>query len=246
MTRYPKGAVLAASFVGACAYQAALAQDPVAYTPKPRPTITRAIDVVQQLPERIKLGTDMIFKQQGSQRAAMLRRQGFQIRVFPLRQGEKIPAPLQTVDDCEIYVSTVYEIPGSQSMDIPFERLDERWLTVSHTGNTVLDGHYYFVFEASGVTERLFRLHKSDSASYFATGFRLMVEAGDQKSLQKVRALYEQRDQDAAVLYEQVDRKGDAVPCYRYMKLADQAERVQYAADGMLQTCDGTQLSSTG
>jgi len=221
--------------------QIAIAEDlEVAFRSTLKPTITRAVDIVQRPADRIEFGTQLIFKQQPTQRAERIRRKGFQIRVFTLGVNETIPNPVTSIDDCNIYVSVVYVVHSGNSSDIVFKRMDESWLGISHSGRTVFNGHHLFVFEAvetgGGTRETVFRLHKDDAKSYFDTGFRLTVDGAGRASIEEVRAAFTPPEGELVDLYKEIDERGNEIPCYRYLKYADDAAQQQYA-QGTLEMC---------
>jgi hypothetical protein len=200
-----------------------------------RPTVTRAQDIIQTPEKRVEFGTQLVFKQLQTPQANRIRRNGFQIRVFSLYVNETRPRPITTIGNCDIYISDVYVIHQGNSPEIVVERMGERWMALSSSGRTVFNGHHLFVFEAleagGGKRERVFRLHKDDAEEYFKTGFDLTVDG--RVSVEQVRAAYT----TVVNLAEEIDKKGQEIPCYRYLKYAGEAAE-QHHTRGNLEICD--------
>src|SRR4029078_4644563 len=98
---------------------------------------------------------------------------------------------------------------------IVFDRMDERWMQLSNSGRNVRNGNYILIFEATGtigVSDSGFLLHRDDSAAYFATGIRFTVDGAGRADIAKVKAAYDERNQEMLRLQEDLSRRGDQIP----------------------------------
>jgi hypothetical protein len=224
------GAALVAS-----AIQFAVADGCQAFQETDRPTVTRAVDVVEPPASRVALGTELTFIRLQTQRAADIHRQGFQIRIFGLREDESLPRPAREIDDCNIYFTNVFTVWGGTSPSIAFDRMDERWMELSNSGQSVRNGHYLLVFEAPGVSDNVFRLRREDAAAYFSTGIAFTIDGAGRADIAKVKAAYAQRKEELLRLQNDLGRRGDQIPCYRYRPFTGAG---QYAA-AELDDCKG-------
>src|SRR6266404_6278444 len=123
-----------------------------------------------------------------TQRAVDIHRQGFQIRIFSLPEGESLPHPAREIDDCNSYFTNVLLVWGDTSASIIVDRMDERWMELSNSGRNVRNGHYLLVFEAAGVPDTVFRLNRDDAAAYFATGITFTVDGAGRADIAKEKA----------------------------------------------------------
>jgi len=207
----------------------------VAFLSHGRPTITRVVDFVQPPADRIAFGARLVFKLLQTPQAAAMRRNGFQIRIFALGENEMVPKALSEIDGCGIYVTSVVVIHGND-IDITVDRMDERWLAISNSRGSVRNGRYLLIFESIGAEESIFRLRMDDSARYFATGFRFVVEGEGKASIENVLAAYMERERKTVDLYAEIDKRGTEVRCYRYERLVDD-DPARHVAEASLAMC---------
>jgi hypothetical protein len=208
-----------------------------AQTTVPRPTVTRAFDVFENYPERVLVGTDIVFKRKTSQGAQKLVRSGLHVRVFSLSDAETEPTPITVIGDCAVYLSVVHTIEPTDATEVRFKKMDHSWLNLSHSGNSIKDGRYFFVFEQAGPTSEQFRIKSTDAKSYFSTGFRVVVFDNGGTSLKTVKTEYEKRDRTLGRLYVSEDNKLRDAPCYTYRKLTVEATADFQLAQASLESC---------
>jgi hypothetical protein len=208
-----------------------------AQTTVPRPTVTRAFDVFENYPERVSVGTDIVFKRKASEAARKLVHSGLHIRIFSLRADETEPTPITTIDGCDVYLSVVHALERTHSTDVRFGTMDHTWLSITSSGNSISDGRYFFVFEQAGPTTNQFRLKAEDAKAYFSTGFRVVVFNDGKIDLDTVRAEYEKRRRTLGNLYVAEDTTLKDAPCYTYRKLTVDATVDLQLAQAPLEYC---------
>lgn len=203
----------------------------------PRPTVTRAVDLILDFQSRVPLGTDAIFRPRPTSLAKSIIDAGIQVRIFGLLDNEKKPSRVSTVGDCDIYLSAVHRLEKTPDGGLKFARLDQGWVNISNSGNSSKDGRWFLVFEQNGATEEQFRIRTSDAENYFGTGFVVTVfDTGSVPFLQ-IKAEYDRREGEGARLLREVDQKDPRVPCYSYrrVRVAGQSEGSLVAiSDGCL------------
>jgi hypothetical protein len=193
---------------------AALAQE-LAYRPTPRPTVSRAADFIST-PTALKVNSDLKVVRLDTPEAKKIANARLQVRIFSLRDGEQTPAPGAMIENCLIYLTSIYPISPSDSREITIARTDAGWLSLSSSRNSFDSGRYYLVVETTGASDRIFRLNKDDATAYFAQGFPLTVETDSDLPLQLVQQLHAPRGTDAVTLMRQINDTGNSVPCYQY------------------------------
>ena len=184
-----------------------------------RPTITRAIDVVNEAsPREVSSGDDVVFSVRVGAEAVL--REGFQVRIFTLPSLDASPVEAgKPIDDCLIYFSTVYPVVSSQGAKIPLiSNAAEGWLSLQD-GKTVGNGYFLLVFERTGVKESVFRIRRSDAAAYFATGIRLVVKANSKARLDEVIARSASREALRQADAGKLAMSDNQIRCYRYERV---------------------------
>jgi hypothetical protein len=185
------------------------------FVDKARPTISRATDFVV-VPTALKVNSDLKLLKLNTPQAMKVTGSNLQARIFSLFDDEKQPSPGTTIDDCNIYVTTIYPIRPSTTGELKIAKVDPAWLDLSNTEKSVFDGHFYIVLETAGPDDRIFRLNRKDADRYFAQGFRVTVQADKNISLESVIRMHEGRKADGVTLNRQINGDGNKVPCYRY------------------------------
>ncbi len=147
----------------------------IAYYESPRPTISRAADFISTLPV-LKVNSDLKFVRLNTPEAKKIVTAGLQVRIFPLAEGEKTPAPHTIIEKCHVYLTTIYPISRSELREVTIATTDAAWLSLSSSRQSFNSGHYFLVFETEGADDRIFRLNATDAKAYFAQGFPLTVE----------------------------------------------------------------------
>lgn len=203
----------------------------------PRPTVARATEIFEAFPERVSVGTNVVFRQSQTGRARRLVRTGLQARVFGLRDDEEVPQPITAFGDCDVYLSVVHRLTVSANSDVPFAKMDHAWLTLSNSLNSIKDGRYFIVFELAGPDASQFRLKTADAEAYFASGFRMVVVDDGRTTREAVYAEYMKRLRRLALLYEEVDRRSPGVPCYSYRELAGKSAGEARGVRASLEPC---------
>lgn len=215
-----------------------------AQQPEPRPTVTRATDLVLEYPSRVPLGTDVVFKRKTSATGMTLVKAGVQVRVFRLDEGDDRPKALTSVGDCEVYLTSVYPLELSSDGSLRFVSLNQGWINLSNSGKSTKDTGWFLVFEQVGAQYEQFRLKTIDSPAYFATGFAVTVFDNGSIPFPLIQAEYERRKRRAVSLYEQVDAKDGRVPCYSYKQLRASLEAQDLLAFGDVERCLSTDLDA--
>lgn len=190
-----------------------------AQTIEPRPTVTRAEDLVLAFASRVPVGTDAVFRQRSSASASALVNSGVQVRIFSLSGSETRPSKVSTVGDCDVYLSVVRRLEPTADGGLRFTRLDQGWINISYSGRSTKDGRWFLVFEQLGASQEEFRIKSADAEAYFATGFLITVFDDGSVPFEKIKAEYERREGDAARLLKAVDQKDARVPCYSYHRV---------------------------
>jgi hypothetical protein len=220
--------------------------DALAQDLPPRPTITRASDFVETLPDRVPAGTQVVFRRKVAAATARPPLREVQVRVFSLRAGKSVPEPVHQVDGCDVYLCVVHKLQSINEHDLRFVTLDQGWLNMSNSGDTVLDGHWFFVFEQPGATHEQFRIRSADAKSYFAAGFRISVLNNASIPQEAVREAWKNRRESLAILYPDIEKKG-VVPCYSYRRLsADASSSDSLFALGQPVACQSSDGESPG
>lgn len=192
----------------------------------PRPTVTRALDLIQDFAPRVPLGTEAVFRPRPTTLAKAIVDSGVQVRVFGLLDNETKPSRVSTIGDCDIYLSVVRRLERNPDGGLRFARLDQGWINISNSGQSPKDGRWFLVFEQQGPTEAQFRIRTIDAESYFGTGFVVTVFDTGSVPFGQIRAEYDRREGEGARLLREVDQKDPRVPCYSYsrVRVAGQAE----------------------
>lgn len=192
----------------------------------PRPTVTRAVDLILDFASRVPLGTEAVFRPRPTALAKSIVDTGVQVRIFGLLDNETKPGRVSTIGDCDIYLSVVRRLERTPDGGLRFARLDQGWVNVSNSGKSPKDGRWFLVFEQHGLTEEQFRIRTSDAESYFGTGFVVTVFDTGSVPFAQIKAEYDRREGEGARLLREVDQKDPRVPCYSYsrVRVAGQAE----------------------
>lgn len=193
-----------------------------------RPTVTKAFDLFEKYPEKIPQGTIVTFKKKETKIAAKIFDTSLQARIFALDDNELRPKPVDTKDDCNIYISHVYPLVPSNKGELVLQKLDEGWLNPTASGKSIKDGRYYIVFEKSGPTQEQFGIRVPDTDGYFETGFLLVVSDDGHANLERVLLEYERRKSKLTTLTMDIDNLSRKIPCYRYTKYAQSGELINY------------------
>jgi hypothetical protein len=201
---------------GACAGPSLLE---LALRDEARPTITRAIDVVNEgSPREVTSGEDVVFSARVGAEGVL--REGFQVRIFTLPSLSSDPVEAtQPVEDCLVYFSTVYPVASTGGPKIQLvSNASEGWLSVQ-PDKTVGNGYYLLVFERTGVRESVFRIKRGDASAYFATGIKLVVKAHNKSRLDEVIAKNATREAQRVADADKLTLTDNKIPCYRYEKV---------------------------
>jgi hypothetical protein len=215
-----------------------------AQQPEPRPTVTRATDLVLEYPSRVPLGTDVVFKRKTSATGMALVQAGVQVRVFRLDEGDARPKALTSVGDCEVYLTKVYPLERSSDGGLRFVSLNQGWINLSNSGRSTKDTGWFLVFEQVGAQHEQFRIKTIDAPAYFATGFAVTVFDNGSIPFPLIQAEYESRQRRAVSLYEEVDAKDGRVPCYSYKQLRVSLETQDLLAFGDVDRCLSADLDA--
>jgi hypothetical protein len=213
--RFPAFSIAASLFASGCIVaMPALAIDQ--FAKGERPTIARAFDLIHKPSTTVPVGTSLVFKRKDSPGAKLLAAKGFQIRTFAVADAQTIPEALYSMDDCDIYLSSLTHIKGTTGEDIKFADMDAGWLDVSDSTNSVQPAHFFIVFEMPNANDAVFRLKKADRANYFKQGFHISVSPGDKDILREVQARFQRRKDTLTELVKRVTVKSSAIPCYEF------------------------------
>lgn len=203
-----------------------------------RPTVASASEIFEKYPSKVTQGTLVAFKKKESKFAAKLFDAGIQARIFALGDQDSIPKPVDTKDNCNIYISYVFPLASSGTTDVVLQTLDEGWLNLTSSEKSIKDGRYFIVFEKSGPTLEQFGLRPSDAKPYFDSGFVLTVSDDGKANLAKVVSEYKLRRTKVSILRKDVDDGAlNSIPCYRYTKLA-QAIKPEDAVVASVALCE--------
>jgi hypothetical protein len=210
--------------------------------PFPRPTVTRAIDLIDNYPVKIPIGTDVVFKRKTANTGRALVQSGVQVRVFTLGENENRPQPITTVADCDVYLSVVYRLRSAadlKDLELRFVKMDQGWIQLTNSQNSTKDGRWYLVFEQSlaGAPQEQFRIRSTDAKDYFDTGFLITVYDNGSIPFDKIKAEYEKRSDSLTRLYREIDQKDLRVPCYSYRRLTVDAKAESVVAYAELEIC---------
>ncbi len=209
-----------------------------------RPTITRAVDLIEVPAERIQVGSSASFTLRTSSSAKRVAAQGVTVRIFSLSADQKIPSPVAQVDGCDAYLSVSHQLVQTPSGQLKFATisvLDKDWLYLSNSLTTVEAGHYYFVFEQSSAAmsaSEQFRIKSSDARKYFETGFRVTIDpTGQTISADSLRQKFLDRSAKLGLLKIEMDSKNDSPPCFGFQPVTVQARRND-VEQGVLVACE--------
>lgn len=217
-------------FLLAAGILAAASQPAAAQSEQPRPTVTRAADLIEPAPPRVPVGTLVLFKPKAIPEAQKLARAGLQVRVFALG-NTNTPTPDKTLGNCHVFASTVYPLDVTPEGGIRFTTLDETWLNPSNSRKSIKEGRYLLVFEQRGAPGGEFRLRVDSALAYFQTGLTVSVfskGAASEAELLRVLAAHDERRSGVGSLIQ--DKGVVQVPCYRYVPLRVSAHIAAHAA----------------
>lgn len=208
------------------------------------PTITHAVDLIDQPLERVRVNSPATFKLRPSAAAMRVAKQGLVVRIFGLTADQKTPVPIAEIDGCDVYLSVSHKLVLNSPNELRFETitaLDKGWLNLSNSFKSVESGHYYLVFEqstAAQASSEQFRIKKSDSSKYFETGFRLTIDVtGSDITAESLLRQFSERRERIGRLKIEIDQKSQPVPCYSYQAVTVQAQRAQPISQGELHAC---------
>jgi hypothetical protein len=215
-----------------------------------RPTITRAVDLIELPAEKMRVGVPASFNLRTTAAAKRLAVQGVVVRIFSLLADQKVPVPITQADGCDVYLSVAHQLVLSGPDQLKFATvatLDKDWLNLSNSLNSVEAGHYYFVFEQSSsamaATEQ-FRIKTSDARKYFETGFRVTIDpTGHNITADSLRQKFLDRSARLGQLKIDVDQKTDSPPCYGYQPVTVRAAAKRSLEQGVLLACAPDQSS---
>lgn len=115
-----------------------------------------------------------------SKEARNLFRLGFQIRVFRVSGASALPEPLRAFAPCEVYLTSVFDIPGSNASEANVAKfVDHGWLDFA-PGRSPKTAHFLLVVEGRRDGEAMFRLDTSGKQRYFEGALRFEVRADRQ------------------------------------------------------------------
>lgn len=220
---------------------------------KARPTVTRAVDIIET-PERVSVGAPAAFQRRTVAGIEDFLRDGVIVRIFSLRPEEDRPVPLEgmRVNDCDVYLAVVHRLVLSGTRDLKFEtvtNLDQEWLSVSSSGNTIEASHYFLVFERPGPAEVMtdyFRIQKNDAGSYFDTGFKMTILADNPRlKAQDLARKFRERSNRLGDLKERLDTAKSSIPCFSYEPLRIRRTATDQLSDGELVACSAEQPDTT-
>jgi len=188
-------------------------------------TVTPAADFVVDTYIQIKLGTTPVLIVRDSKSAKDFRGNDFQIRLFRLGLSDKYPSPWHTIGDCDIYLSWVVPIAGSDALTINLlEFSDDRWLAPS--SDDMGRGSYLLVFERSKDKSTFFRLRRGHKESYFDFAVRMEILPARQYRREEVAHVGELLERMRTDLKTEAEENSSKSPCYRHS-----AVRVSTAAE---------------
>lgn len=215
-----------------------------------RPTVTRAIDIIEKTPEKVSVGATAAFQRRTVAGIEDFLRPGVIVRIFSLRPEEDRPEPLEgmRVNDCDVYLAVVHRLVLSGTRDLRFEtvtNLDQEWLSVSSSGNTIEASHYFLVFERPGPAEVMtdyFRIQKNDAQSYFDTGFKMTILADNPRlKAQDLAPKFRERRNRLGDLKEKLDTAKSSIPCFSYEPVRIHRASTDQLSDGELVACSAEQ-----
>ena len=196
----------------------ATSEPAVAQAPLPRPTVTRAIDLLEAPPPNVRVGTAVVFRTRSSPAAQRLVRTGLQVRVFAMTRGSQTPVPIRTVEKCHLYMTRVYPLQQTSDGGLYFTTLDDAWLDTSSSQRSVAEGRYFLIVEQAGAPDGEFRLRADSASGYFRTGFSITVSTDGRKNeaslLEAVKRAHAERRVTVAAVVK--DAEGRDVSCYQY------------------------------
>lgn len=208
-----------------------------------RPTVTKAFDVFDQYPGSVPQGTLVTFKKKDTTLATHIIESGVQARVFALGDQDIVPKPIESVDNCDHYISTVIPLTRINNSEIMFSKVGEEWLNPTYSGRSVKDGRYYIVFEKVGPKQEHFRLRTSDRKAYFESGFLLVVKDNGTANLENVKNEYDKRKSRLESLYLEADDPNKKIPCYKYVRFAEVTE-MRESSEELLALCEVEKLTN--
>lgn len=210
---------------------------------EPRPTVTRALDLITDYSSPISLGAEVVFTQKPnlSARARALIQSGVQARVFSLEEGEKTPKPIATVgkrsNKCNVYISTVHRLLPMPGGGLRFAKMESGWVNLTHSGRSTKDGRWFLIFEQLGAPQEQFRIRTRDASAYFETGFIITVQDNGSVPFEQISAEYRKRSNNLARLYEEVGSDDSSVPCYSYSSIRASFAAGAVVAYGEIEGC---------
>lgn len=216
----------------------------VALREENRPTITRAIDLVNEgSPKEVDSGDDVVFSARVGAEGVL--REGFQVRIFTLASISSNPVEAaKPVDDCLIYFSAVYPIASSQGSKIQIiSNASEGWLSIQ-SDRTIGNGYYLLVFERAGARESIFRIKRGDAAAYFSTGIKLVIKAKNWSRIDEVVAKNATREALRKADANKLTVADSKIPCYRYEKVTKFAALTNAPEQLARLTCENTHKQS--
>jgi len=217
-----------------------------------RPTITRAVDLIDAPGAILQVNAPAAFKVKESATAKRIAREGVLVRIFSLGPRQQIPTPISQADNCDIYISVPHKMVLDEAGALKFETiavLDKDWLNLSNSLRTVESGHYFFVFEQGSseiASSEQFRIRTADAARYFETGFRVTVEAGGTTiSADSLKSQYQEREARLGQLKVEIDRNTRPAPCFSYKPVTINADAGPWMKGGELRACAGGAAPAT-
>jgi hypothetical protein len=206
---------------------------------EPRPTVTRAVDLIADYSSPVYLGTEVVFTKKAdlSENGRALIQAGVQVRVFSLDEDESEPKRITTIRDCGVYLSTVHRLSPTSSGGLRFAKMESGWVNLTNSRRSAKDGRWLLVFEQLGAPQEQFRIKTNDAHDYFEAGFIITVRDNGRIPLEEIQSEYDKRRDNLARLSREVSSSNSNIPCYSYKSIKASFEAGDVVAYGEIEDC---------
>lgn len=201
--------------------------------------VIRAADLVEESSKAIALGSTLQLTVKGTPSAQMFRAHDFQIRMFRLPPNNFMPDHWDFIEQCYIYLSTVFRISGAHEDVINIGQfMDDRWLNPSFNGK-MGNGRYLLVFEVLSDDGPIFRLHKDRMVDYFRNGLYIEITPSRMYTAADVTKLATLVANSSDGRYEEIHSNSPKRKCYRFrpVNVANEDANTELAT---LDICEST------
>jgi hypothetical protein len=191
------------------------AQSTAAFSYVNGPIVTKANDVVEEVPASIYLGASLRLTVKNTASAKKYRNSPFQVRMFRVPYGDFIPRSWAYIDSCYVYLSSVFSFRGSNDETVNLGRFaDDAFLDI--TAGSINSGTYLLIFEQGADREKIFRLHENNRDAYFKKGLFLEIKPLRHYSETETLKIASKASNRTMALYSEINDNTPKLKCFKY------------------------------